>query len=276
MTKSKEHPCIDILSSLDPSYDWKFANQLGSDVLLVVMSSKPALALVKYKFKYSCPFISDKTLTYYIKNPGRQSKIIQEFIEKSGYKKVLFIGSSKGGTGALLWPALIGKRNPKFNISILVFSPITLLYPYNPTLSNLPSYLKSISLMDKNETHKRNMLKYGNIVEYLNEFAGWVKVIYSEGCMLDRTEALRLKQFSKENYEFATVPLSFHGSISPFVTPSGDLPAIKKMAEKLFKDAENDIDLKSNLPPSKEDFISMFLNINAPTLNELIDDCLLK
>ena len=74
--------------------------------------------------------------------------------------------------------------------------------------------------------------------------------------------------------ELRALDMEFHGSITPFVIDRRKFRSLKRLAIKLYSDAESDIDLKAMLPPTQKQFLSDFdqRRLKCPSLNTLIDD----
>ncbi|RVN32609.1 hypothetical protein CN111_32065 [Sinorhizobium meliloti] len=244
----------------------------GSETVVIVFAHAPRPALRNYEFRYDCLYVTDRKLFYYLHNPGRQAHLLQRFIDQAGYKTAIFIGLSKGGVGSLLWSSLICRRDAQFRMFCLAFSPQTLLYPFNDNLTSLPSYVSNIRIAEGNERHRKNFETYGNLPEFVKGLLPPTMIVFANRNSMDHVEAHRLA--GEPNVELKPLEMEFHGSITPFVVDRRGSRSLKRLAAKLYADAERDIDLKSMLPPSQEQFMSDFddRRLKCPSLNTLIDD----
>lgn len=269
--EARERPFQGLASALHKYYSVEF-EQCGSDTLVVIFSPGGRPALRQYPFRYDRLFVTDKKLFYYLHNPGRQTLLLQNFIEQAAYRTVVFVGLSKGGVGSLLWSSLIERRGAGFRTFCLAFSPQTLLYPFNENLASLPSYISNMKITETNEHHLRNFERYGNLPVFLKDALPQTMIVYPEKSAMDRVEAHRLA--GERNVELKPVDIEFHGSITPFVIDRKSAESIKKLAEKLYADAEFDADLKSTLPRTKAQFRTQFNKKirKYPSLNTLIDN----
>lgn len=270
-TAERERHFRELNASIHKYYSLEH-DERGSENLVIVFSHAPRPALRKYKFRYDCLYVTDRKLFYYLHNPGRQALVLQRFIEQAGYKTAVFIGLSKGAVGSLLWSSLVLRRGVDFRVFCLAFSPQTLLYPFNENLASIPSYMSNMRIVEANERHRQNFLTYGNLPESLRGLLPPTKIIFSAKNSMDCVEAHRLAV--EANVQLMPLDMEFHGSITPFVINRRSSRSMKKLAAKLYSDAEADIDLKVMLPPSQKQFFSDFdrRRLQCPSLNTLIDD----
>ncbi len=244
-------------------------DQRGSDCLIVIFSPNPRATLRKYPFTHDCLYVADRRLQYYTRNPGRQTMSLHGFFQRCEYRKVAFVGSSKGGAGALLWSSLISKWERSFELFCMAFSPQTQLLPFNENLASLPSYVNNMQSLDGDPGTRANFEAYGNIPAMLSAHAATTLVTYSVKNRMDRLEAERLEGI--DHVRLNPINLAFHGSITPFVINLGSTQEIEKLSAKLYSDAAHDPDLKAMLPADRNDFATIFSDLNCPSLNEMID-----
>lgn len=244
----------------------------GSETVVIVFAHAPRPALRDYEFRYDCLYVTDRKLFYYLHNPGRQALLLQRFIDQAGYKTAIFIGLSKGGAGSLLWSSLIFRRDAQFRMFCLAFSPQTLLYPFNDNLASLPSYVSNMRIAEGNHRHRKNFETYGNLPEFVEGLLPPTMIVFSSKNSVDRVEAQRLA--AESSVVLKPLEMEFHGSITPFVIDRRRSRSLKRLATKLYADAERDIDLKAMLPPTQKQFLSDFdqRRLKCPSLNTLIDD----
>lgn len=253
------------------SYAIEFVDR-EDDTLLIVLSPTRKFALFRYPFNYSCLFIADLKVSYYLLHPHRQAEFLKSFILKSGYKKVIFLGSSKGGTGALLWSALLKKCSQTIDIGCLAFSPQTMIYPENSNIAILPTYAALIKRMKLSSIYKLNLEHFGNIVKLVNKYQPRTRLVYSAQYEMDCVEALR---FADNPWiRLVPIPFSFHGALVPFVVDKKNKVQLVNIAKRLAKEASKDIDLDKFLPPTVESFVDYFENVEVPSLNDYINDFL--
>lgn len=255
--------------SLHKNYAAEFRFREGSKKLIIVFSPTAKFNLWKYELHENILFLADKKLNYYMLNPGRQTKLIYNFVVSTGFSSVVFLGSSKGGTGALLWSSLFSKVSGGSNIatSCLAFSPQTLIYPYNDHIK-FPSYQGMFSTLNNNESLKICLSQYGELQKFVDGNKVITVIIYSSNYSVDKKEAERI---SGKNVIHISIPLSFHGAITPFLIDRNDLNSIRKISSKLFINSVNDEDLKASLPSDSDELFDMLDSIRVTSLNKLIE-----
>ncbi len=261
----------ELATTIHKFYSLEYVDR-GSDTVVVIFSHSPRAALRKYEFRYDCLYVTDRKLFYYLHNPGRQALLLQRFIDLAGYKTAIFVGLSKGGVGSLLWSSLVFRRNAQFRLFCLAFSPQTLLYPFNENLASLPSYISNLRIAEGNDRHRKNFETYGNLPEFVKGLLPPTMIIFASQNPIDYVEAQRLA--GESDVELRALDMEFHGSITPFVIDRRKFRSLKRLAIKLYSDAESDIDLKAMLPPTQKQFLSDFdqRRLKCPSLNTLIDD----
>lgn len=247
-----------------------------SDTLLIVMAPTPRLVLMKYPFAQSTLHLADRFLSFYTNAPYRNVNAIVTFARARGYRRLLFVGSSKGGSGALLWSSIAQEVQRDMAVQCIAFSPQTMLFPHNPVLDELPSYRISLDRLEgKGRAHlAKDFRRFGNIQDFIRGRTALTTVYYSSGYGMDVAEADRLRRVP--GLRLIPVDLPFHGSIMPFTLKSGDEAAIERLADKLYADAAKDQDLARSLPDRREDFVSSMRKLSAASLNDVIAETLAR
>lgn len=253
------------------SYRLKFVDR-NTDTLLIVLSPHKNFVLTEHDFKYSCLYIADTKISYYCHHPQRQVEFIREFVANKGYKKVVFLGSSKAGAGSLLWSALLKGLDDDLDVYCLAFSPQTLLYPENDNIKQLPTYLNLLKRRELSRAHQVNLEHFGNIVDLVNKYKPKTYLVYSSHYDMDRVEAQR---FSESPWvKLIPIPFNFHGSLLAYVVDKNNDEQLQSLADKMALDVAQDIDLKTTLPAVQKNFIDQFKDLDVPNFNEFIDEFL--
>lgn len=273
-------------------YEAEFREAESSNILYVIMSPNTRFFCYKIKFSHNVLFLTDRKLHYYLVSPIKYTKIIQDIAHLLGIRKIVFIGSSKGAFGALLWSSMIKNKSNLFKTYCLAFSPITLLYPHNDNL-HIPSYKKMMNNIESNnhvyKILKLEMEKYGNLRTLIPEKNVQTKLIFPSYFLMDAIEALSLRG---QNITYHSVPLSVHGAINHFVAPRNDKLSFSKFVEKLYNNSQRDEDLASFLvyitkdtlekelldyvPLSLDKYILKFINENNKTKVSLVTSIIKK
>jgi hypothetical protein len=250
---------------LHKNYTSKFKSNRESDSLVITFSPTKKEFLSNINFSENVLYLIDKKNLYYIYNPASQVQKLNDFIVNNGFKKVYLIGSSKGGTGALLWASLLSNQNKNYEISCFSFSPIVQLTKENKHI-NYPSFFDLLKKAENDESIEKCLLKYGNINNYVIKSKCKVIVIYSSKYDTDRTEANSL---DKEKIILLGVPLSIHGSINPFIQEK-EPENIRKLADVLYKKSLEDKDLAFSLQKGENKLFEELMNISVPHIKEFI------
>jgi hypothetical protein len=208
-------------------------------------------------------------LTYYTTSPRHVLNIILDGCEAEGFRKVVFLGSSKGATGALLWSAIANGSKRKLTISCLAFSPQTLLYPYNENLAILPSYSRWAHSKNDENHHVKSFRFYGDIVKNMVGRTPQTVVYYSRGNKMDRVEAKPLEGIP--GVTLIPIELPFHGAVMPFVTDVNDHKKLSQLSDKLYQEAQSDTDLAASLPDDPALFRKAMAELMTASLRDEIE-----
>lgn len=239
--------------------------------LVIALSHKENFAFYKQPFTQSVLFVRDKRHNYYSLYPGMLADVVQTVIVAHGFKNVVFFGLSKGGYGALLLSAIVGRRIPEITVRALSFSPASRLFPENPNVI-FPSYLAMIKRSQTNERLSENLKKYGDLKNFIGVPNVFWRIVYCEGNRADATEAAALMHPNIQKYP---LPFSFHGSTIPFTLNRDDPEHVSREVDAIYKDAANDPDLKATVPGSPEHLKKQLRQANwIPSLTEMVRDTL--
>ena len=235
--------------------------------LVIALSHKENFAFYRQPFTQSVLFVRDKRHNYYSLYPGMVADVVQSIILQHGFTNVIFFGLSKGGYGALLLSALLGRRIPGITVRALSFSPASRLFPENPNVT-FPSYLAMIKRSQINERLSDNLRKYGDLNRFIGVPNVFWRVVYCEGNRADAAEAAALIHPNIQKYP---LPFSFHGSTIPFTLNRNDPGHVSREVDAIYKDAANDPDLKATVPESPEHLKYQLVQAKwIPPLTEMI------
>jgi hypothetical protein len=240
-----------------------------SDDIVIIFSPSAKLALYKYEFNADSLHLSDLALQYYLRGAGNQSKIIGSFIAGCGYKRAVFLGSSKGAFASLLWSSLINSRRPPFDIRGLAFSPQARLYPHNDALDILPSYHDLLRKARLDYKIMASLDQYGDIASAIGDSHPETHIYYSAKNKMDSHEVAGIAGMAR--IKLFPVNISFHGAVSAFITDTRDQAQLQRLAEKIYRSAETDADLRAQLPIDRGEFIADFVDCAGGDLNAALD-----
>ncbi len=252
---------------IDGPYDAEILRKSESSDLVVIFSHNLRHALSSYPYDQNALFVKERRQKYFLADAAAAALSLMDRVRSDGFERVIFIGTSKGGFGALLWAGLSAKEDRSRIYRALAFSPQTSLWPPNPKLY-FPSYSELLANQDTNL--RKNLRRHGNL-----SFIRGIKnldatIVYGATNVVDAEEAKRL---AGRSVELIALPLGIHASLTPFVHKRDTETEISQLAERLYINAEKDIDLRSSLPKDKQDFIAALANIDsAVSLGDLVAD----
>lgn len=239
--------------------------------LVIALSHKADFAFYKQPFTQSLLFVRDKRHNYYSLYPGMVADLVQKVVSEHGFKNVIFFGLSKGGYGALLLSALVGRRIPRITVRALSFSPPSRVFPENPNVT-FPSYIAMTKRSQTDERLSENLKKYGDLDKFTGVPNVFWRIVYCEGNRADAIEAAALMHPNIQKYP---LPFSFHGSTIPFTLNRDDPQHVSREVDAIYKDAANDADLRATLPNSPDSLKNQLLQAKwIPSLTEAVTDTL--
>lgn len=250
------------------NYGLRFVKRAAGPTLVVALSPTSRFAMFREPIDDDTLFVTDGYDQYYSRFAGRLSIGIRSFAMKRKYERVILVGSSKAGFGALLIAALIELRLPKrFDVSAIAFSPQTQLYPYNYDLY-FPSYKRMMANIETDDICRQCLEKYGDLRALIEKSALRCLVVYGERNAVDRGEAERLR--GARRVEFLPLDTAVHGASMAFTVLHRDRADFAEQMQRVFEKARTDPDLMASLPRKPEELAKEFLSFNVPTLNYLV------
>lgn len=193
----------------------KYEEPILNEALIVSCSHKANFAFYKYPFDIDTLFISDQKSTYFTYLAGTLARQISEIAILEGYRKICFLGCSKGGYGSILLSSLVSEINKSIDCSFLSFAPQTRIFPRNNNLT-FPSYRKLLELADRNKKIFDCLLLYGDLAKYLARRETRGRLIWSKENRKDNNEIERILPYVSARVSKMAMPFSFHASALPF------------------------------------------------------------
>jgi tetratricopeptide (TPR) repeat protein len=188
-----------------------------SKTLFVTLAPAGGAILKKFGFPGDLLALCDMSGTYYALCAEPITDLIADFVMVEGYNRVAFIGSSKGGMGALLISTLVGRKLPHIDVKCLSFSPQTQIWPYNDNLK-MPSYRALMERCKGNELLRNTVAAYGDMNEVTRHAPenAKLKVIYGKGFVMDAIEA---EKIINTHVHMQAVDFSGHGTLMVYTIP---------------------------------------------------------
>ncbi|QDA35717.1 hypothetical protein E4191_16250 (plasmid) [Paracoccus liaowanqingii] len=229
----------------------------------MVFSPHRWLTLTNYPFDGSVLWLADETQTYFVEVCDDAMEKIREAIRRVSARRVVLLGSSKGGYGAMMCGAILARTSDVI-VRCLTFSPQTRVYPRNDNLS-FPSYKRLLKRLTTDENLRRTMERLGNVRGIAFEGNIKTNLIYCAGNATDHVEAISL---AGETVSLMEMPFSFHASIVPFTLDQGNAKETVRKIAKLYDHADEDGQF--SLPPDAAELFRQITENRFPSLRQII------
>jgi hypothetical protein len=216
--------------------------------------------------------VADRASSYFTIGAAEAAAAILSACEANGYRQLLFLGSSKGGFGALLAAGLAAKMAPKRAVHALAFGPPTRLWPENPMLHDIPSYRQMMQRRTLEPALAAALDSFGDLGFVATLPNIHATIAYAEGCEMDVVEQARLVSPAIRKIP---VPYPYHGAITPFNLTGRNVGAVRRHLEATLRGRVKDAD-QADITPAAIADLSRWVIANRwlPTLPELVDQVL--
>ena len=177
----------------------KRLDALNSATLYITLSPHAGnFILTKYPFKGDVIAINDQSDTFYTFSREPIAQFLSGIIQKQNYSKVVLIGSSKGGTGAIQISTRLAEMFPDLTIQAFAFSPQTKIWPYNSNLE-IHSYWTLKERCQGNKLLEKAISSNGDVdVLFKDSFTNLsVTILYGNKHAMDTREVEKLTQILK-------------------------------------------------------------------------------
>lgn len=239
----------------------KFRKREGSDELIVVFSPSKKMTFFRADFPASVLFMADQGGTYYVRGAERTAKIIRRMAYKTGAKRVLLMGPSKGGFAAMMFAKMLSYRDDTREYCALAFSPQTKIYPKNPNIP-FPSYEQMIKLAGSDLGLMQSLMAYGDASSLGDVRAA---IVFGAG---NRDDSLETQRITGRRVTFIALPITGHSSSLPFQCDTTNRNEVVEVVRKLSAAAKDQQDLA--LRQKSEIMIEELIAIpRMPTLSEV-------
>lgn len=212
-----------------------------SDEMVVVLSQKKTFAFYKTEFHSTVLHLADQKDTYFTLGAGETSSAIIAIAADLAVARVLFMGCSKGGFGALLMAALCSTKDSHRQYSSLCFGPQTRIFPENPRV-RFPSYKKLLEAALADRNIAEDLARYGDVTNVPSTTRA--TIIFGNLNTNDRSEA---ESVFGENVSLVRLPLQTHSVVLPFLVDNTDIAAVTDVVDSLTRAAGKQPDLQSSM-----------------------------
>ncbi|WP_347474087.1 hypothetical protein ABEF90_00540 [Acinetobacter thermotolerans] len=238
ITFEKYHPKVNLW------FNFAFKkSEIRTSCLIVVLSPNSKFMLSSHNFLHDTLYVSEKSTTYYTFSIDVLSQVVSDFSKQLKKRKIIFVGSSKSGFGAINLGRMQKKIDNLIGSYSLSFSPVTRVYPLEKPhpYKTYPSFIKKI---ESNKTFKRCAERFGLLFEKPN-MENYKEIIYiGSYSAYDIRELSYLLSVSKDGYKYIDinlVPTQSHNITALFAF--ADLP-FNEFMNRCLVASENDLELQ--------------------------------
>lgn len=189
----------------------------GGKTLVVMLTATHRFTLQKYDFDADVLYLIDISHSYYCIPCERIARMIGGLVRQNGYRRVTFIGCSKGGTGALSIAAVLCGLTPDIEVRAFAFSPQTQVFPFNDNLVVLPSHANLHARIARFPVMESFMERTGTLSRLDYSGLSACKIIYGAKSDMDRIEAERMS--GAAGVEMLAIDTGQHYTLGFFTIP---------------------------------------------------------
>jgi hypothetical protein len=215
-----------------------------SNEMIVVLSQKKSFAFYRTEFHPSVLHLADQKDAYFTFGADELSTAIVTIAADLTVERMLFVGCSKGGFGAMLMAALCSTKDKRRQYSSLCFSPQTRIHPENPNV-RFPSYKGLLKKALSDRAVAEDLARYGDVTHVPSTTSS--TIIFGDLNTNDRSEA---ESVSGKNVSLVRLPLKTHSIVLPFLVDNTNRAAVTDIVESLTKAAGKQQDLQSTMRSS--------------------------
>lgn len=239
----------------------------GSRDLVVVLSSNQLPAFTRWRFRHNALSIADIDQLYYLTRTAELLRAIESFAE--GFARVVFIGASKGGFGALLIAALSAARRRDRMWCALAFSPQTRLAP-DSSCMHFPSARRVLDEAAKSPWLQRRVDAFGDAARLLALPNVQATIVYG---MLNAADTEAAHALVLPNVRLYPLPFVMHNTMFPFVLRGRGVEVMHRRLAAMYQTEDADMLATRPLDPRQlaEDVCRATW---VPGLNDLVEEVL--
>lgn len=239
----------------------------GSRDLVIALSHDQRLSFVRWRFRHNALLLADIDERYFLTRTGPLLAAIDSFAE--GFDRVLFLGFSKGGFGALLLAALSASRCRTRTWRALAFSPQTRLAADSSSMF-YPSARRVVEEAQQSPSLLRRLEAFGDAGRLLVRRNVQAMIVYGLRNPVDSEAAHAL---ARPNVRLYPLPFAMHNTLFPFVLRGKGPDVMHRRLIGLYQ--TKDPDMAATRPPDlrqvAEDVCQTFW---LPGLNDLIEEAI--
>lgn len=234
--------------------------------LFITVSPSAKFSFYKKKIHGNMMYIGESNGMYYTKNVNVLALALSNLFDIHDYKRIVLMGGSKGGYGALMIGYLCGLLNSDIQFSIICFSPQIQVYPRKEALS-FPSHQLLLKKAGSDKSIRYWLEKFGSLPAFDLDNVS-VELYYGKLNEQDLSECLLAKG---NNINYHPLPISGHLTHIPFMVDISDPSILRATLERAY--AQNaTIEGKQSSELMERDYEEMSKLPHCPSLKELVSE----
>lgn len=239
----------------------------GGRDLIVVLSTKRSFAMYRMELGRDAVFVADHRIGYYVHRPRALAMALMAIADRDGYERILVVGGSKAGFGALLVGGLCARLRPRRVIRVLAFQPRIRIFPYEPQRTP-PSYHRQYAFAGKTSGRRRDMRRFGDAAFVAELPNAVVRIVYPQFNPEDAGAALSL---TGPNVSHFAAPTAIHNTHAFVSLVAKSEAAIRAGVERMCDTQEADEGVLVTAEQRREIVAQIVSNSDLPTLPAMID-----
>lgn len=192
----------------------------GERLVAVLSHAQHYPNLRDYAFPVPAVSVVDTSDQYYLREPRSLAAALIAQAKSIGARRILLMGSSRGGFGSLLIGSLIARDWPEGEVAATAFGPQVRLWPPNSRL-DFPTYLRLVKDAGTDPTLRAALEEFGDATDFVASSPRLkATLVYGALNFHDAAEARLLRGIPHVRH--VRVYLSSHNVMVPFVFDASD------------------------------------------------------
>jgi len=234
--------------------------------LIISFSPKTNPSFRRVEFDCDVLFVGERGGAYYVRDLNVLATAMANFIRQQGYRKIMMLGGSKAGFGALNMMGHCAKLAPARNYKSIVFSPQALVYPRTDPLS-FQSHRDLMKRAEQDARLKHDLERYGRLPRFDHPNASAIAYVGNRN-LEDMAECRKLQG---KNVEIREMPLTTHLSHLPFIVDKRNTASLRKIVT-ISNEQNQAIERTVQVQNSERDISEILAMPEVPMLRDLVEE----
>ena len=249
-------------------YLWELNDVEGSKELVVCMSSTEAIQRWAPNTSWNMFYLTDTRTLYYTFKLDWMARVILSYARRRGVERILVMGDSKTGFGALVLAGALAKADPERQILCLSFCPQTRIFPPNGRIAHMGGYKRLREAMSHDREIRLEVRAHGDGRHVASLPNLDLTLIYNEFNAVDVGEA---DDVVGDNVRRIKLPFAFHNATLPFMFRGMTERRLARSVDVIYSQVGRDPDLAAALPANREDLVAALRDTDwIPAVEDLI------